>query len=175
MQVSKRKVSYDSRLRRCSVWRTTAIVSSETAPCTCAHDRVDPKLGWLSALAPALACAVCPACLSTYAKIAASLGTGLALSETAHLVLLLVAVGLSLAVSAWRTWKSRRAWPIAVALVGGATLVVGHLAEIAALEWLGIGVLLVGGLVEHLRLVRSRHAHRHAHAHGHAHHESVTA
>lgn len=148
-------------------------MSSEHASCSCAHHHDPAKLGWLSALAPALACAVCPACLSTYAKIAASFGSGLAIGETAHLVLLLVAIAVSLAVSAWRSWRSQRAWPLALALVGGAMLVIGHVVELAPLEWGGIAVLLAGGLVEHLRFVRGRHHHHH-HDH-HDHHDHVHA
>lgn len=145
-------------------------MTNESAPCACAHHHRDAKLGWLSALAPALACAVCPACLSTYAKIAASLGSGLAIGETAHLLLLLAAIAVSLAVSSWRTWKSRRAWPLALALLGGTLLLIGHLVELAPLEWAGIGVLLGGGLVEHLRFVRRQHQHHHHDHHEHERH-----
>lgn len=144
-------------------------MSSEHSACSCAHEHDSAKLGWLSALAPALACAVCPACLSTYAKIAASFGSGLAIGETAHLVLLLVAIAVSLAVSAWRSWRSRRAWPLALALLGGIVLVVGHVVELAPLEWAGIAIVLAGGLVEHLRFVRGRHHHHHHEHHDHVH------
>ncbi|HJL15676.1 MAG TPA: MerC family mercury resistance protein [Sandaracinaceae bacterium LLY-WYZ-13_1] len=104
--------------------------------------------GWWGLLAPVLVCLVCPACLSTYAKVLAALGVGVSLTNEQHGWLLAVAVAVSLVVSGWRSWRARRVWPIAVAVVGGGLLLAGHLAHQHALEWVGIAVLLVGGLVE---------------------------
>lgn len=102
---------------------------------------------------PVLACAVCPACLTTYAKLFSVLGVGVGLSEWHHQVLLAVAIGASLGLSAWRTWRTRRAWPISVAIVGVGLVLVGHLGDdLHTLEWVGVLVLLVGGLTEHFRL-----------------------
>lgn len=99
-------------------------------------------------MAPVLVCLICPACLSTYAKVFAALGVGISLTSEQHGWLLAIAVALSLVISGWRSWRARRAWPIVVASVGGGLLAGGHFAALAPVEWLGIGVLLVGGLVE---------------------------
>lgn len=97
---------------------------------------------------PLLACAVCPACLSAYAKVLSAFGVGLFLSETQHAIIMAVAVTSSILVSAWRSVRSGRRWPLAVSLSGSVLIVLGHLLELAAVEWLGVVVLLVGGLVE---------------------------
>lgn len=116
-----------------------------------------PGAGMGSALLPALACAVCPACLTTYAKILSVLGVGFELSELHHHLLLVVAISVSIGVSAWRSWRTRRAWPIAVALTGSALVAGGHLAaDLHALEWAGVLVLIAGGLTERFRLRRPR-------------------
>ena len=128
--------------------------------CSCGHDhahRAEPRVsGTWAALAPVLACAVCPACVSTYAKLFATAGVGAALSERQHLVLLVVAVAVSIAVSAYRTWRTQRVWPLMVALGGCGLLVAGHLLSAAWLEWCGMATLVVGGLLE--RRAARRHA-----------------
>jgi hypothetical protein len=97
---------------------------------------------------PVLACAVCPACLTTYAKLFSVLGVGFGLSEFHHLMLLVVAISASIGVSAWRSWRTRRRWPIAIALTGSALVATGHFAgDLHYVEWAGVLVLLVGGLV----------------------------
>lgn len=104
---------------------------------------------WLGNLAPVLACAVCPACVTTYAKVFSLMGLGFALTETQHVALLTFAVLISLGLSGRRTWIERRAWPIVVSVLGCALLVLGHvLGEVHWLEWSGVAVLLVGGLAE---------------------------
>lgn len=134
--------------------------------CDCAAHlrREEPAPGALSALLPVLACAVCPACLSTYAKLFSVAGVGFGLSELHHDILLGVAITTSVLVSAWRSHRTRRAWPIAVALTGSALVLCGHLlGELAWLEWAGVLVLLAGGLTEHFRLRRLAAAKRTAH------------
>lgn len=136
------------------------------APCACGHEhrRERPRgdaLGhgsratavWTTVW-PILACAVCPACLSTYAKVFASLGVGAALSARAHLAVLAVAIAASLLVSGVRSWRAKRPWPLVVALSGCALVLAGHLGDAHALEWLGVVVLVVGGLLEQ-RLARA--------------------
>jgi len=109
----------------------------------------------LSAVLPVLACAFCPACLTTYAKLFSVLGVGFGLSELHHLVLLVTALAASLGVSAWRSIRTRRVWPVAVALTGSSLLAVGHLVgDLHAVEWVGVCVLLVGAITEHFRLRR---------------------
>lgn len=129
--------------------------------CDCAHHRAprpsQGEAGLWSSLLPVLACAVCPACLTTYAKLFSVVGVGFGLSELQHLVLLVFAISASVGVSAWRSWRTGRSWPIAVALTGSALVVTGHLVgHLHAVEWAGVLVLLVGGLTEHFRLRRLR-------------------
>lgn len=129
--------------------------------CDCTAHRTPranaPNAGMWSTILPVLACAVCPACLTTYAKLFSVLGVGLGLSELHHLVLLVIAISTSIGVSAWRSWRTRRAWPIAIALTGSALVATGHLAgDLHVVEWAGVLVLLVGGLTEHFRLRRQR-------------------
>lgn len=90
-----------------------------------------------------------------YAKLLSVVGIGFGLSELQHSLLLAFAVAVSVAVSAWRTARTGRAWPLVVALLGTSLVVIGHLAgELHALEWLGVMVLLAGGLAEQFRLRR---------------------
>ena len=98
---------------------------------------------------PLLACAVCPTCLATYAKVLSFLGVGLSLTESTHEVLLAVAVMVSLAVSGWRSRRLRRLGPLLLTATGCALLVLGHaLDEDPVLTWTGVAVLLAGGLWE---------------------------
>jgi hypothetical protein len=91
--------------------------------------------------------------LATYAKLLSLLGVGVGMTESQHLLLLATAVLVSIVVSALRSWRSKRWWPIAFALSGAALIVTGHAADsLHALEWVGVLVLLVGGLREHLKL-----------------------
>jgi hypothetical protein len=104
-----------------------------------------------------LVCAICPACLTAYAKFFALFGVGFGITELAHLVLLLAAVSVSLGVSALRSWRTKRRWPMAVALGGTALVLAGHLAgDLQVLEWTGVLVLLGGAVAEQLRLRRIR-------------------
>lgn len=125
--------------------------------CDCSAHRAratpPPASGAWAALLPVLACAVCPACLTTYAKLLSVLGVGVGLSELHHLILLVVAVSASVGVSAWRSIRTRRVWPVAVALTGSTLVAAGHLGgDLHAVEWAGVLVLLAGGLTEHFRL-----------------------
>jgi hypothetical protein len=105
---------------------------------------------WWTSVAPVLACAVCPACMSTYAKVLSTLGVGVFLTETQHHALLIGAVSLSLAIGVWRGHKGRRWSPFFLTLLGCALLVSGHLlGDVRALSWSGMAVLLGGGLWEH--------------------------
>jgi hypothetical protein len=112
----------------------------------------EASAGIWSALLPVLACALCPACLTTYTKLLSLVGSSLHFDEALHHVLLAVALALSVGVSAWRSWRSGRAWPLLLAVGGSALVAGGHLLhELHVLEWAGVLVLLVGGLGEHLR------------------------
>jgi hypothetical protein len=109
-------------------------------------------MGALVSMSPAVACALCPACLSTYAKVVSALGAGWSISETTHHVVLTIAVASTVLISAYRSYRSRRLWPIGVALVGCALLLFGHSIESLPVEVLAILVLLGGGLLEQFRL-----------------------
>ncbi|NVI96601.1 MerC domain-containing protein [Myxococcus sp. AM009] len=129
------------------------------AACDCAHHRgqaaTDPTEpvkvpgGRWSMLVPLLACALCPTCLAAYAQVLSFLGVGLSLTESAHQVMLVVAVTVSLAVSGWRSRRLRRVGPLLVTAAGCSLLVLGHaLEEDPVLTWSGVVVLLAGGLWE---------------------------
>jgi hypothetical protein len=106
-------------------------------------------------LLPVLACAICPACLTMYAKLFSVLGISIGLSEFHHALLLTLAVTISVGVSAWRSWKSRRLWPLGVASLGSALVLFGHLSgDLHFLELAGVACLFVGGLAEQFRLKR---------------------
>ncbi|MBP8808912.1 MAG: hypothetical protein KBG48_15080 [Kofleriaceae bacterium] len=127
----------------------------QTCDCTAHRARPPAGAGWWSLLLPILACALCPACVTTYAKLFAVLGVGFGLSETQHVALLVVALAGSLGVSAWRTVRTGRRWPLSVAVVGATAVAIGHAVPSAhLLEWVGVAILLAGGLTEHFRLRR---------------------
>ena len=123
-----------------------------SSACGCGHDhapRPAARGGFLASLAPALACAFCPACLSTYAKVLAVAGVGVVFTERQHTALLAAALTLSVVAGAWATARTRRAGPLAVALVGGGLIAAGHLLSDASwLEWTGVLTLIGGGVVE---------------------------
>lgn len=136
--------------------------------CDCAghrRHRDPPAPGLWGSLLPVLACAVCPACVATYAKLFSLAGVSVGLTEGQHAILLTAAVAVSVVASGWRAWRARRAWPLAVALAGATLVVAGHrFGEVAWLEWAGVAVLLSGGLVEHVRLRRLATGARPVHA-----------
>jgi len=131
--------------------------------CDCAHHRHQaqperpPQAGraWSWAqLGPILACAVCPACLSTYAKVLSAFGVGVFLTEGQHHVLLAVAVGLSLAVAVVRYGRTRVLGPLVLTVGGCLVLVASHAVHALSFAvWIALFMMLTGGLWEH-RLVR---------------------
>ncbi|MBM4269948.1 MAG: hypothetical protein FJ144_25650 [Deltaproteobacteria bacterium] len=81
------------------------------------------------------------------------LGVGFGLSEVQHVTVLAAAVCASIGVSAWRSWTTRRRWPIATAITGALLVAIGHFShDLHSVEWAGVLVLLAGGLTEHLWL-----------------------
>ncbi len=109
----------------------------------------------LAALAPVLACAFCPACLSLYAKLASAVGAGLAISEAAHTVLLALAMIVSIAASSYRYRATRRAWPFALSWLGVGLMTLAHvLGELTSLELAGMGALVASVLVDRFSLDR---------------------
>ncbi|MFK8001021.1 MAG: hypothetical protein AB8H86_15605 [Polyangiales bacterium] len=128
--------------------------------CGCNHRPVikgEDQSRWLPVILAFVACAFCPACVATYAKVLSLFGVGIGLQAWHHNLLLAVAVSLSLVVSGYRSWRSRRIWPLGVAALGSCLLLMGHMVHsLHALEWMGVAVLLLGGIYEQ---VRFRHRH----------------
>jgi hypothetical protein len=144
-----------SRNTLANVLHSTHQTPSHACDCAAHRKAVSSGSGLWASLLPALVCAVCPACLTAYAKILSTLGIGFGLNEAQHLGLLAATVALSVSLSAWRSWQTRRPWPVAIALVGACLLLSGHFAgDLQALEWTGAAVLLAGGLVEQSRTRR---------------------
>lgn len=122
--------------------------------CACDHHHEAPGASRNSAiwstLLPILACAVCPGCIASYAKILSIVGVGIALSETQHLGLLVVCISLSLGVGLREARMTRRWGPLLVNVLGCTVLVAIHaMGEQSAppwSSWCGI-VLLLGGAV----------------------------
>ncbi len=109
----------------------------------------------LASLAPALACLVCPACLTTYAKALGSVGLGVALSESQHAVFVALAVAIALVSGIRRLRETRRAGPFVATSLGCAAIVAEHVTGGSRpLAALGIVLLLVGGAWAH-QLARS--------------------
>lgn len=115
--------------------------------------------GWLADMLPALACALCPACLSTYAKALSVAGLAAWLSEREHLAFLALAVLLSIGFGLRRARTLGDYRPFGFTLAGCLALVVGHFAgEVAALTWAGLGLLFVGGFYGQHLTVRAKQA-----------------
>lgn len=120
---------------------------------SCAAHRPRPpvdgtsKWGLLSGIAPILACALCPLCLSAYATVLSAFGVGFALTEAEHKVLLLVAAAAAVLAAGWRTRVTGRYGPLGVTVLGCALLVLGDVMnENKALSMGGI-VLLVAAMI----------------------------
>lgn len=108
--------------------------------------------GALSLLLPILACAVCPSCITTYAKVLSGLGVGFALTESQHVALLVVCVAVSIGAAARDFARDRRRAPLALTVGGCVVLVAAHVAEARApswLPWAGAALLLAGGAFSH--------------------------
>lgn len=128
--------------------------------CDCAGHRraahAGAKGGIWASLSPLLVCAVCPACLAAYTKVLSVVGISVGLSEFQHTLLLVGAISVSLAVSASRSRRMKRAWPLLVASLGSLLVLAGHfLGELHSVEWAGVLTLLAGGVTEQVRLRRA--------------------
>jgi len=131
--------------------------------CECGHCEAPAaspgrgRSGWAT-LAPVLACLVCPACLSTWAKLLAFAGVGLALSEGQHLVLLLAACAVALVFTVRATLRGGSRWALAGTAAGVVLLMVAHVSgDAAPLEWVGMALLVLSGFADRvLQAVRPR-------------------
>lgn len=129
--------------------------------CGCPHHHssiaTKSSAGAWSVLLPILACAVCPGCLATYAKLLSAVGIGVALTESQHLGLLLGCVGLSLAVGLREIRTTRRRGSFVVTLAGCTSLLAAHfLGEPSSLTWGGVALLFAGGVWGHLARYQGR-------------------
>ena len=110
----------------------------------------------LSSMLPALACAVCPACLSTYAKALSVAGLSAWLSERQHFAFLTCAVALSLGFGFRRALKLNTFKPFAFTVAGCALLVLAHLNDESRwMTWSGLVALFIGGVYGQRLLVRA--------------------
>ena len=134
--------------------------SADAHACDCAGHRLAQAhaaggdgavghVGWLSSVAPILACALCPVCLSAYATILSALGVGVgvALSARQHALLVSAAVVLALGAALWRARVTQRYHTLALTGLGCALLLVGEYAGDNRLL-IGLGMaLLVGSMI----------------------------
>jgi hypothetical protein len=103
--------------------------------------------GFLAQIGPALACAVCPACLATYAKAFSVVGFSAWLSETQHLAFLSVAIVFSVVFGVRRARQLQRWEPFGFTSLGCALLVIAHAYDDARWPtWFGLAALFVGGV-----------------------------
>lgn len=139
---------------------------SDSADCDCpAHRRpaivVDdeaaptPRESLFSSILPALACAVCPACLATYSSALSAVGVSATLGEAYHHYFLAVAMLVTLGLQSHRAYRTRRVAPLAIASLGCGLMTLGHfLDEMPVLVWGGVFVLLGGSILEVVRTRR---------------------
>lgn len=144
----------------------TAHSASDPADCDCpAHRRhaiavedeasPAPRESHFSSILPALACAVCPACIASYSSALSAVGISATLGEAYHHHFLAVAMLVTLGLQSHRAYRTRRLAPLAIAALGCALLMLGHLLdEMPVLVWGGVAVLLGGSVVEVLRARR---------------------
>lgn len=112
--------------------------------------------GLWATLLPVLACAVCPACMSAYAKIFSALGAGATLSARTHGILVGLALTVSLVMSARRAHRTRTYRMFSGTAFFAMLVILGHVREASIVEWLGIAGLLAVGLYEHPAIGRLR-------------------
>lgn len=75
---------------------------------------------------PALACLVCPACLTTYAKALGTVGLGVVMSEAQHVAFLVIAVLVALGSSVHSLRLTRHLGPFVATAAGCTVLVAEH-------------------------------------------------
>ena len=103
----------------------------------------------LTVLLPLVACAFCPACLTFWAPLLASLGLGFALPEAAHPAGIAIAVLVVLAPAALRARRVKVWRPLLLVAVGAAVLVATHtLGGGRFVEFLGALSLILGSFLE---------------------------
>ncbi len=128
--------------------------SPHSCSCDCSHhdaaepsSRVSGFAPWAT-LAPILACAFCPVCLSHWLPIVAGVGIGVGLSERQHSVLLIVALGIAVVPAAIATRRTRRFLPLIATVFGALALVASDVAGArGAFDALGMAALVIGAVL----------------------------
>ena len=136
--------------------RTTHSLRFEHSQCDCPAHRavvripgrsVQPSL--LAALAPLLVCAFCPACMTLWAPLLASIGLGFALPESVHSVGLGLAILAALAPAAWHARRAQFWQPVLFVVAGAGVFLSTHAFEGGRLtEVLGALSLVLGSSLE---------------------------
>jgi hypothetical protein len=103
----------------------------------------------LTLLLPLVACAFCPACLTLWAPLLASLGLGFALPEAVHPAGIAIAVLVALAPAARRAQRAK-VWPPLVFVAAGAVLFLAThaLGNGRLVELIGAVSLVFGSVLE---------------------------
>ena len=133
---------------------------SKASYCDCpAHRAADAsrlgrseKASLLSMLAPLFVCAFCPACLTLWAPLFASLGVGFALPEAVHPAAMGVAAVVALAPAMRRAHQARFWKPVWFVCCGAVLFLVSHAIEGGRVIELGGALCLVLGNVLERRL-----------------------
>jgi drug/metabolite transporter (DMT)-like permease len=136
---------------------TTATREAQACDCPTHVAKAGPTSGsrW-SALAPLIACALCPACLTTYGGVLSLLGLSLYMTEAQHFFILILAVSISASIGFLRARRTRRWIAFAVSLFGCALLLLAHFADDhRGLTWGGV-IALLGSSVWEYRAARRR-------------------
>jgi hypothetical protein len=136
---------------------TSGAAISHASHCDCdAHRRVASRRSAragrpsiLTVLLPLVVCAFCPACLTLWAPLLASLGLGLALPEVVHPTGIAVAVLVALAPAALRARRAKVWRPLLFVAAGAGLLVATHvLGRGRIIELQGALCLVLGSVLE---------------------------
>ncbi|HEY3666162.1 MAG TPA: hypothetical protein VGL19_09190, partial [Polyangiaceae bacterium] len=90
------------------------------------HSARPGRASMLTVLLPLLVCAFCPACLTLWGPLLASLGLGFALPEAAHPAGIAVALLVALVPAALRARRAKVWRPLLLVAAGAAVLVATH-------------------------------------------------
>jgi hypothetical protein len=129
---------------------------AEDSHCDCAaHHAVairfpDARRGsLLAALLPLFVCAFCPACLTLWMPLLASVGLGFALPERVHSLGLGLAIAVALGPAAWHARRVRVWGPVLFVLAGASVFVATHAWGVGRLcECFGALSLVLGCFLE---------------------------
>ena len=136
---------------------TSGTANLRSSRCDCAAHRTfgsgrharPGNMSSLTLLLPLLACAFCPACLTLWAPLLASLGLGFALPEAVHPAGIGIAVLVALAPAAQRARRAKAWRPLLFVAAGAGMLLATHAVHGGRIiELLGALCLVLGSLLE---------------------------